>query len=481
VGIFQRTHGSAWFQRVMQRHEFTIGEYQRSLVIGEFILVLGYPVLDAGDQVQAVIAAALDLGRLNQLAAQARLPAGATLIAVDRNGTIVARSPDPWPWVGKVLPEVPIIKAMLAQGEGTAEVSGVDGIRHLYAFTEVRGASEVGMYVSIGIPTKVAFAVANRRLVRNLTTLGLVSLLMLAAAWIGSDVLVLRHVNALVHATKLLRADDLSARTGLPYGSGELDRLAGAFDDMAEALEQREAERKRTEEALQILSRRLLEAQENERRHLARELHDEIGQALTAVKINLQAAQRTPDALVAYLEDSISIVDRTLQQVRNLSLDLRPALLDDLGLVVALRWYVDRQAQRVGFTAQFAADPSETRPRPDIETACFRVAQEALTNVVRHAQAQHVRVELRQRDAELHLLIRDDGKGFDVRAAQERAAQGASTGLLGMQERVWLVGGQIDIKSAPAWGTEIRVRFPLQNSRQPSAINLQSEATKAAC
>ena len=232
------------------------------------------------------------------------------------------------------------------------------------------------------------------------------------------------------------------------------------------------------EEMLQILSRQLLEAQENERRHIARELHDEIGQALTAVKINLQATQRTPDTLAAYVEDSISIVDRTLQQVRNLSLDLRPALLDDLGLVAALRWYVDRQAQRAGFTAQFVASPLETRPRADIETACFRVAQEALTNVMRHAQAQHVRVELRQHNTELYLLVRDDGKGFDVRTAQERAAQGVSTGLLGMQERVWLVSGQIEIESAPAWGTEIRARFPLQNGRQLLGNSLQSEGTK---
>jgi signal transduction histidine kinase len=458
--------GSTWFQRVQQRRDFTIGEYQRSLVTGQFTLVLGYPALDAAGQVQAVVAAALDLGRLNQLAAQARLPEGATLTAVDRNGTIVARYPDPWQWVGTVLP--PNIKGMLAQEEGTAEVPGVDGIRRLYAFTQVGGVSEVGMYVSIGIPTQVAFAIANRRLERNLVTLGVVTLLMLVAAWIGSDLLVLRRVNALVSATQLLRAGDLRARTGLPSGAGELDHLAGAFDDMAAALEQRAAAHQQAEEVLQTLSRQLLEAQENERRHLARELHDEIGQALTAVKINLQAAQHLPDALAAYLADSISIVDRTLQQVRNLSLDLRPALLDDLGLVAALRWYIDRQAQRAGFTTRFVADSLASRPRSDIETACFRVAQEALTNVMRHAQAQHVHVELRQYGTELHLLVRDDGKGFDVRAAQERAAQGVSTGLLGMQERVWLVGGEIDINSAPARGTEIRVRFPLQNSKRPS-------------
>jgi signal transduction histidine kinase len=471
---------STWFQRVLQKREFIIGEYQRSLVISQFTLVLGYPALDAGGQVQAVVAAALDLSRLNQIAAQAQLPVGATLIAVDRNGTIIARYPDPEPWVGKVLPEVPIIKAMLAHGEGTTEVPGEDGARHLYAFTRVGGASDIGMYVSIGIPTQVAFAAANRHLVRNMTALGVVTLLILAAAWIGSNLLVLRRVNALVSTTQLLRAGNLSARTGLPHGPGELDHLAGAVDDMAEALERRAAAHQHAEETLQVLSRQLLEAQENERRHIARELHDEIGQALTAVKINLQAAQRTPAALDAYLEDSTSIVDRTLQQVRTLSLDLRPALLDDLGLGAALRWYVDRQAQRAGFTVQFVIDPLEPRPRPELETACFRVAQEALTNVLRHAQAQHVRVELRQSGTELHLLIRDDGTGFDVHAAQQRAEQGASLGLLGMQERVWLVGGQIEIASAAAQGTEIRVRFPLHHGSQPASRPLGAEATKAA-
>src|SRR5262249_56590265 len=118
-------------------------------------------------------------------------------------------------------------------------------------------------------------------------------------------------------------------------------------------------------------SRKWREPKENDRRHLARELHDEIGQALTAVKINLQAAQHLPDAPSPHLADSVGIVDRTLQQVRNLSLDLRPAMLDDLGLVAALRWYVDRQAQRAGFTARFVADALATRPPSDIRTPCF--------------------------------------------------------------------------------------------------------------
>jgi PAS domain S-box-containing protein len=219
-------------------------------------------------------------------------------------------------------------------------------------------------------------------------------------------------------------------------------------------------------ERLQNLSQRLVEVQETERRRIARELHDEIGQALTALKIDLQTMQRSPAALplAPYLEETVGIVERTLQQVRNLSLDLRPSLLDDLGLVPALRWCVDRQAQRAGINVQFAAEPLEKRLPADVETTCFRVVQEALTNVVRHAQARQVSIELQRRDEDLLVAIRDDGVGFDVQRALQRATRGESLGLPGMQERVLLAGGQIEIESAPAHGTEVRIRLPMNKA-----------------
>ncbi len=218
-----------------------------------------------------------------------------------------------------------------------------------------------------------------------------------------------------------------------------------------------------TGERLQVLSRQLVEAQENERRRIARELHDEIGQALTTVIINLQAVQRSLDApsLASYVEDSIAAARHTLDQVRDLSLDLRPSLLDDLGLVPALRWYSDRQSRRAGLSVQFHVEPLEADPPVDMRITCFRIVQEALTNVVRHAQAEHVVVELRQRDRELELTVRDDGHGFDVDQALERASHGGSLGLLGMQERTLFAGGQMHIQSARGRGTEIRVSFPL--------------------
>ncbi|MDF5717115.1 MAG: sensor histidine kinase [Rhizonema sp. NSF051] len=214
---------------------------------------------------------------------------------------------------------------------------------------------------------------------------------------------------------------------------------------------------------MQTLSGKLIEAQEAERRHIARELHDEIGQALTAVKINLQALQHSfPSSdLATPLHESIEIVEVALQQVRSLSLDLRPSLLDDLGLLAALRWYVDVHTRRSGIVGEIVAQPINTKLSSNLETTCFRVVQEALTNIIRHAKAQRVTIELRQRETQLHLTINDDGVGFDVNAAIIRAASGGSLGLLGMEERVLLVGGQINIESMHQHGTKIHAQFPV--------------------
>jgi PAS domain S-box-containing protein len=218
------------------------------------------------------------------------------------------------------------------------------------------------------------------------------------------------------------------------------------------------------------LSRRLLTAQEEERRRLAVELHDELGQVLTAVKINLGSLERlsgaTPPA--SYLKDAIGSVDRAMQSVRDLALDLRPSVLDDFGLPAALRWYADRFARTSGVTAHLAVE-DVARLAPELETACFRVAQEALTNVARHAHARNVWIGLRHDAGGLELGVRDDGIGFDVRAAHDRAGGGASIGLLGMRERVSLLGGDIEIRRIVAGGTEVWIRFPLLEEGQVTA------------
>lgn len=214
-------------------------------------------------------------------------------------------------------------------------------------------------------------------------------------------------------------------------------------------------------ERLKILSHRLIEVQELEKRKLARELHDEIGQVLTAIKINLQTAKKVSDDNAApHFNDSIELVDEVLNQVRNLSLDLRPSMIDDLGLVPALRWYIDKQARRAGLLVEINTDIAGKRFPPEIEITCYRITQEALTNIIKHSEAKKLNVELWEENKELHLKISDDGKGFNVYYALRRALNGESTGILGMQERVELVGGKLRINSSPGEGTEIHAVFP---------------------
>jgi len=234
-------------------------------------------------------------------------------------------------------------------------------------------------------------------------------------------------------------------------------------------------EQKRTQNALvenkNAFARQLLRVQEEERRRIARELHDEMGQMLTALKLELQGMQREPTSLPIQLEESIGMVDLILGQMRSLLADLRPAPLETLGLVAALRWYLSRQAQRGGLKIHFHADPILIRPPTEIEIGCFRIVQEALTNALRHAHARHITVELRCEENSLCVKITDDGVGFNVAAARSRAATGVSLGLLGMYERADLVGGQLSISSVAQRGTVIHARFPFRSQTEPTKVS----------
>ncbi len=251
--------GMAWFQRAVRSRDFVVGQYQISPSTGKPVLLFGTPVLDSAGHVQAVIFAALDLAWFNILVGEARLPEGAVVTVVDRKGTILARQPDLGGWVGKALPDAPIIRAMASRDEGTIETAGVDGVRRLYAFTPLGSAPEPGVQVSVGFSNDAAFAEADRRLAYSLIALGLAVAAALATAWIVGDRLVLRPVRALAGTTGRLGAGDLTARSGMPYGAGELGQLARAIDEMAEAQERRAADRRRGEVALHESERKYRE------------------------------------------------------------------------------------------------------------------------------------------------------------------------------------------------------------------------------
>lgn len=233
-----------------------------------------------------------------------------------------------------------------------------------------------------------------------------------------------------------------------------------------EALERVNRELELSHERLRALSRRLLEVQEEERGRLARDLHDDIGQALTALKIQLgslaASLERTAiDGTVhGRIAECVETTQHTLERVRQLSLSLRPSQLDDLGLAAAVRSHLDRQARLAGLAAHFDHAGAPAALAADVETACFRVAQEAITNVLRHARARNLWVRLSEMDGNVALSVRDDGGGFDLDAARRKASSGASLGLVGMEERIALVGGTLEIHSAPGEGTALVATFP---------------------
>jgi PAS domain S-box-containing protein len=224
-------------------------------------------------------------------------------------------------------------------------------------------------------------------------------------------------------------------------------------------------------EALRVLSRQLMEAQEAERARISRELHDEIGQALAAVKLNLQAIGRLSDdaRVTAQVRDGVSIVDSTVVEVRNLSRDLRPSVLDDLGLIAALQWYLGRQGERARLEIGFTPPAHLPRPSREIETACYRIVQEALTNVVRHAGAASVDVEVTMDGADFVLTVRDDGRGFDLSLQSRERTPSTHLGLVGMRERAEKAGGVLSISSSPGAGTVVRARFDTTH-QQPEDV-----------
>jgi PAS domain S-box-containing protein len=244
------------------------------------------------------------------------------------------------------------------------------------------------------------------------------------------------------------------------------------------------SEKKKSQEAARNYSRRLIEAQEAERRRISRELHDQVGQILTAVKMNLHALQHTcsePEMLMS-IDDNLKVIDEAVDQVRDLSVDLRPLLLDDFGLVVALRWYLERQTRNTGVPAKFVSGSLDEDDRfsSELETACFRIVQEGVTNIIRHARASRISIRLERVLSDLILLITDDGAGFDVRMLRAGGAGMSTLGLRGMEERAQAIGGTITIDSAPALGTEICARFPIKGEkRRDSETSRTVEFAKA--
>lgn len=256
------------------------------------------------------------------------------------------------------------------------------------------------------------------------------------------------------------QAGDMTSKAPVNGFDPDADALAKTFNTMLAAIDELSKSR-----AIQILH-----AQEQERKRIARELHDETSQVLTSLLISLAMLEESVGSETARIRiaDTRALAHQTLRAVRNLSIDLRPSALDDLGLLPALRWYLKEYQQKCGIDVDFSASGLKERLPAEMETAIYRIIQESLTNTAKHAHAHKAWVTLTEGSAAINVRVADDGCGFDAPAVLRTPWQDRGLGLGGMMERASLLNGSVDIQSQHDRGTTISVRIPVK--REPHLV-----------
>ncbi|HEY7676889.1 MAG TPA: response regulator [Candidatus Methylomirabilis sp.] len=501
----------SYFRRARTWRDFAVGEYQIGRVTGRPTLNFGYPVLDEAGSVRAVVYAAMDLAWLNEYATKARLPAGAALVVVDREGTVLVNHPASEQWVGKSGRGAPIVDLVLARGgEGTAEAAGLDGVARLFGFTFLRGEGDGKQaYVAVGLPTAVAYADANRTLRRNLVAIAAVAALALAAALGGAELTVLRPVKALLAATRRLSAGDLGARTGVGRGPGELTELALSFDEMAESLERAEERRRQEEE----LRRRNFELeQQNRSIQEANRLKNEF---VSMVSHELRTPLTSIQGYVALLlegeggdptaeqREFLTIVQNNSERLLALIADLLDLARIEAGRIELRRTTVDlaRLIRAVADTLRPLIEAKQQRltldlaePLPPVWADADRVTQ-VLTNLLSNAHKYtpvggSIGLGARAEDGAARVDVRDTGIGLSPEdqtqlfsrffRAKNRAVQeagGTGLGLVITRSLVEMHGGTIAVSSAPGQGSTFSITLP--TSEAPPALAAEEPAAPA--
>lgn len=453
------------FERALASEHVEVGSYVIGPIVGRPVLQVAYAVRDAAGNPCKVALVALDLRWLDRLARQAQLPPDYTLLITDRDGRVLARSGDVDAGVPGGSPEIPGLRHVLRRTEGTVLEMGA---RHARRFVVATPLEDIGgVYAVAGLPYERVQAAANRAFYRTMIGLVFLTLFTVTVGIAAAEVSVLRVLRGLSYTAHRFGAGDLAARAVLPGSYGELRELAEAFNGMADALAVRHREAIAAQQRLRALSQRLQVARDSEAGRIARELHDELGQVLTSVTIELTRLQRicVPDsdrdcaqAMKQSVADMIDRVQGAIEFVRRLASELRPPVLDRLGIAAALRWLASEIEAQSGLAVvldlRHVGEPCDNA----VALTLFRVAQEALTNVVRHAAATEVKIDLVGSADALELSVQDNGRGIDPRMTDGQR----SLGLLGMKERAQLVGGSCTITGTPGHGTTVVVRLPRQ-------------------
>ncbi|MBI2913789.1 MAG: HAMP domain-containing protein [Chloroflexi bacterium] len=366
-----------------------------------------------------------------------------------------------------------------------------DGESHIVAYAPL--STMPGWGIAVEQETDVALAVADD-LQQRILLFGILALVLAAGlAWFDVRQVV-KPLTVLTSRAEKMAGGDLDT----PITStrkDEVGTLANTFESMRvklkgsleeierrdRELEQRVQERtrevqslyeelQRKEEVRGRLLEKVISAQEEERQRIARELHDETGQALTGIVMGLEAAEdalsREPDAARQRLQRAQSLAAQSIEAIRHLVVDLRPAALDDLGLVPALRAFAEARLGEKGIRLELRASGLKDRLSPPVETCIFRVVQEAVTNIVRHSGAASARIQIQRENGSVSLVVEDDGQGFDIAAVMSSEDSARALGLAGMEERIALVGGELVVESAPGQGTRIKATIPLESEAQ---------------
>ncbi|WP_179393660.1 HAMP domain-containing sensor histidine kinase [Carboxydothermus ferrireducens] len=271
--------------------------------------------------------------------------------------------------------------------------------------------------------------------------------------------LITSPLNRLRHSIKAVEQGNFNQEVRLFGLKDEVGELAYAFNQMLARLKQANDELMQKEKQRQMLLKKVIFAQEEERKRISRELHDEIGQALTSILISLKYLEgHLPEEQRHLLTDIRNLTAQTIDELKDLALSLRPSVLDNLGLLPAIKNLVRHWENRYGLTINLHLNlPSNFKLRNEAESSLYRVVQEALTNIARHAMASRVRLVFRIKNENLILKIADNGRGFSLNPVSEK-----SLGLIGMIERISLLGGNLQILSKPGKGTMVKIQLPLK-------------------
>lgn len=463
---------NAAFERALGSADVETGTHVVGFV-GRPVLHLAYAIRDRRGIICGVAFVAVELGWLEQLAEQADLPADYSLLITDRTGRVLARSgAAAHDFVTEQGRPLPALAEALHRPEGAVLEIGPPPSARYFVATPMEDLP--GIFVVAGLPYEHVQATANRAFYRTLIGLVLVTILAIASAILAAEFSVLRVLRSLTRAVRRFGAGDLSVRPPIPRSRGELRELAVSFATMADALAARQHEAREAQDRLRALSHHLQTVRDEEAGRIARELHDELGQILTGLKMELTRVRRvcaanghTSAGEQAMVEMSGQI-DRAIDSVRRISSELRPPVLDRLGLAAALDWLARDFEAKGGPVILLDIGRLEEPLDSLVSTTVFRIVQEALTNVLRHAEATEVAIDLVESEATLTLTVHDNGKGIGPLAAEGPK----SLGILGMRERARLLGGSFHIEGELGRGTTLSVVVPRQPARleDPTAV-----------